>query len=141
MANDPNNDISLKGLDTFSKQFLLGNAGPKEGEAEYISVAKGQQLKPEVVKRYQEERMSDFVKRSCSFTEDLVAFFIEQKKMRSLSDIEAVFGLALATINLRNTYGSAQGGEKPFTEEQAKAMLDEFDAICGGAQDYYDANT
>lgn len=139
MGKEP--DVSIKGLDTFSKQFLLGEAGPKEGEAEYISVAKGQQLKPEVVKRYHEERLFDFMKRCGLFTEDLVAFFVEQKKLRSLSDIEAVFGLALATINLRNTYGSAQGEEKQFTPEQSKTMLDEFDAICSGAQDYYDANS
>jgi len=134
-------DISLKGLNAFSKQFLLQNTGPNSGDTEYIAVSPGQQIKPEVLERYQKERLESFVQRSCSFTEDLVAFFIEQRKLRELSDVEAIFGLALATINLRNTYGTAQGSEKPFTPEQAEEHLKEFDAICSGAQDYYDANT
>jgi len=139
MAND--DDISLKGLDSFSKQFLIGKDGPKEGDVEYVSVAQGQQIKPEVMKRYQEERLRDFIKRAGSFTEDLLAFVVEQKKLRSLSDVETIFGLALATINLRNTYGSAQGDEKPFTPEEAEKQLLFFDSVCMGAQDYYDANT
>ncbi len=130
-------DISLKGLDQFSRRFLLRNAPP--GETEYIHVSPGQKAAPEAVKKYEQERQRDFIHRAGSFTEDLVAFVVEQKKLRNLSDMETVFGLALANINLRNAYGSQQGDEA-FTPEKRDALLEEFDEICAGAQDYYDAN-
>lgn len=131
-------DISLKGLDQFSRKFLLQNAPP--GEEEYIHVSPGQKANPEALKKYEDERMRDFIRRAGSFTEDLVAFVVEQKRLRNLSDVETVFGLALANINLRNAYGSPQG-EEHFTVEKRTALLEEFDEICAGAQDYYDANT
>jgi hypothetical protein len=86
--------------------------------------------------------MRAFIERAGSFAEDLVAFIIEQKRLRNLSDIETVFGLALANINLRNAYGSPQGKEsaRDFTPEKRAALLEEFDDVCAGAQDYYDAN-
>jgi hypothetical protein len=136
MPNPP--DISLKGLDTFSKKFLLqGTDGTTEQE--YIHVSPGQKVSDEALKRYHEERQRDFIKRAGSFTEDLVAFIVEQKKLRQLGDTETVFAIALANINLRNTYGSPQD-ESDFTPEKRERLLDEFDEICAGAQDYYDAN-
>jgi hypothetical protein len=130
-------DISIKGLDTFSRQFL--SAG---GEAEYVSVAKGQQIKPEALKKYQQQRETEFITRAGSFCEDLIAFVVEQKKLRELSDIETVFGIALATIQLRIAYGQPQNAEeaKTMTPEKKAALLEEFDSICIGAQDFYDAN-
>lgn len=135
-----NKEISLKGLDSFSKAFL-NKTTPQDGNTEYVSIGKGQQLKPEVIAKYEETRTQDFIRRAGSFTEDLVAFVLEQKKMRTLSDVDVIFGLALANINLRESYGTAQGNEKPFTESERERLLSEFDAICGGAQEYYDANT
>jgi len=132
------NDISIKGLDSFSRKFLLQSSPP--GEQEYISVAPGQKASPEAVRRYEEERMRDFIQRAGSFTEDLVAFVVEQKQLRSLSNIETVFAVALATINLRNAYGSEQD-EQPMTPEKRDAYLEEFDDICVGAQAFFDANS
>jgi hypothetical protein len=129
-------DISLKGLDTFSKRFLFSN---EEEEKEYIHVAPGQQLSAAALKRYAEERQREFIQRSGTFAEDLLAFIVEQKRMRQLKDTETVFALALANINLRNSYGSPQN-EAPYTLEKRTALLAEFDEICAGAQDYYDAN-
>lgn len=138
-------DISVKGLDDFAEQFIKGqharsdSAGTGDGD-EYIRVTGGQKASDEALEKYYEERKVDFIKRAGSFTEDLVAFFIEQKKMRDLSDREAVFAIALMNINLRHAYGSPQGGEKDITPERRKELLDEFDAVCYGAQQYWDAN-
>lgn len=130
-------DISLKGLDNFSKKFLL--QGDDTAEKEYIHVAPGQKVSDEHLKRYHDERQRDFIRRAGAFAEDLVAFIVEQKKLRQLGDTETVFALALCNINLRNAYGSPQN-EKDFTPEKRASLLDEFDEICAGAQDYYDAN-
>ncbi len=130
-------EISIKRLDSFSRRFLLQSAPP--GEQEYISVAPGQKASAEAIKRYEEERMRDFIRRAGSFTEDLVAFVVEQKQLRNLSDVETVFGLALATINLRNAYGTAQG-EETVTDEKREAYLSEFDEVCFGAQEFFEAN-
>lgn len=139
MAKDE--DVSLKGLDNFSKQFLLNNQELKEGDPEYIKVTEGQSLKPEAVKRYEEVRTREFIKRAASFTDDLVGFVIQQRKFRSLSDMEVIFGLALANINLRNAYGNPPNQGLALTQTERDALFAQFDAICGGAQEYYDANT
>lgn len=125
-------DISVKGLDDFAKQFLSGaQASPDE---EHIYVAGGQKASEAALAKYFEERKTDFIKRAGSFTEDLMAFFIEQKKMRELSDRESIFALALASIQLRHAYGYAEDTNK--TAE----LLEEFDAVCWGAQQFWDAN-
>ena len=134
-----NADISLKGLDSFSRKFLAKDVNAPSAEKEYIHVAPGQRVSAENMKRYEETRQTDFIRRSGSFTEDLVAFVVEQKRLRMLDDTETVFALALANINLRNAYGSPQNGETLSAGRQAE-LLAEFDEICRGAQDYYDAN-
>lgn len=140
MAKD--NEVSLKGLDTFSKQFLLsGTQNAQKGEPEYITVGEGQKVSPAALKHYDEERAKAFMLRAGSFTEDLIAFIVEQKKMRDLDDVSAIFGIALANINLRNAYGNPQGDAAKTTPEERENLLAEFDAICMGAQEYYDANT
>jgi len=129
-------DVGLKGLDQFAKRFLSASAG---NDKELIAVAPGQKLSEENLRRYQQERLKSFVERAGAFTEDLVGFVVEQKKKRDLTDMETVFALALANINLRNAYGSSQN-EPDFTPEKGEQLLEEFDEICRGAQDYFDAN-
>jgi hypothetical protein len=131
-------DISLKGLDEFSRAFLVGSR--PSGEEEYINIQGGQKANTAALAKWEEERKKEFIRRAGLFTEDLVAFVIEQRKIRNLSDEETVFGIALATINLRSAYGSPQGGEKRLTPEQRGALLDRFDTICFHAQQYWDAN-
>lgn len=136
-----NDAVSLKGLDSFSRQFLNNSPTLKETDAEYIKVTEGQTLNPEAVKRYEEVRTRDFIIRAASFTDDLVGFVIQQRKFRSLSDIEVIFGLALANINLRNAYGNPPNQGMEITQEQRDALLSQFDEVCVCAQEYYDANT
>ena len=129
-------DISVKGLDDFSAKYLLTNTD----EEEYFSVSGGQKAGKAALELYAERRKIDFIQRAGGFTEDLVAFIVEQKKMRELSDREAVFAIALTNINLRHAYGSPQGGEKDITPERREALLKEFDEICWGAQQFWEAN-
>lgn len=132
-------DISLKGLDNFSKQFLL-SSGPEKGDPEYITVSKGQTISAEALKHYDEARTRSFMLRAGSFAEDLMAFIVEQKNMRELDDVSTIFALALANINLRDAYGKPPGDRK-ITPEEQEARLAEFDSVCMGAQEYFDANT
>lgn len=137
--NSKNDEISIKGLDSLSKAFLTQKSGSTD--VEYVAVQKGQQLKPEAIQRYEDTRKREFIQRSGKFTEDLVAFIVQQRRTRELSDTEAIFGIALANINLRDSFGMAQNGEKPPTEQEQQQLLNQFDAICFAAQEYYDANT
>lgn len=130
--------VSVQGLDDFSRKFLFANQTPKADE--YVTVIGKQTITPEALKKYERERIEDFIKRAGSFTEDLVGFIVQQKRLRELSDMETVFGIALACINLRALYGSPQGGEKVLSAEQKEKLLEEFDEICFGAQQYYDAH-
>ena len=128
--------VSIKGLDGFSSKFLgIDKTKPEE----YLLVKQGQKASDEAIKKYQDERTSDFIQRAASFTEDLVGFIVQQKKLRGLSDVEAVFGIALANINLRHAYGSEQGKEK-LSSKQKEDLLSEFDEVCWGAQQYWDAH-
>lgn len=132
-------EISIKGLDSLSKAFLASD--PASKDVEYVAVQKGQQLKPEHLQRYEDEKKKEFIQRSGRFTEDLVAFIVQQRRARELSDTEAIFGIALANINLRDSFGMPQEGEKTPTEQERTRLFDQFDAICFAAQEYYDANT
>jgi hypothetical protein len=138
MASKPE-EISIKGLDGFSKQFLGRSVA--EDETEYIRTTDGQKASAAAVDKYHAERSTDFIKRSGHFTSDLIAFIMDQKNLRDLTDTETVFGLALTNINLRNAFGSPQGAEKSLTAAEKEALLESFDKICEGAQDYWDANT
>lgn len=140
MANNEN-DVSTKGLDEFSHQFLLSiDDADQDGNEECVKVQDGQQISSEALKKYQERRKEEFIERAGAFTEDLIGFILEQKHMRGLSDVETIFGLALANINLRQAYGSRQGEEPDPTPERREELLQEFDAICYGAQQFWDAN-
>jgi hypothetical protein len=132
--------VSLKGLDDFSRKFLTGDRPEHEGD-EFIVKASGSSVSPAALDNYYKQRKVDFIRRAGAFTEDLVAFIVEQKKTRNLSDEETIFAVALANINLRVAFGSPQGREKSLTSEDKDALLSRFDEICWGAQQYYDANS
>lgn len=129
----------IKGLDDFSKKFLLGNTPVPETK---LNVSPGWKATPEILQKYSEERQADFVARAGAFTEDLLGFFRQQKALRDLSDIEGIFAAALFTINLRENYGLPQNAEeaKTFTPEKKEEHLHAFDGAAYGAQQYYDAN-
>lgn len=129
----------IKGLDDFSQKYLTGDMSV-DGQEEYIQVGEGQKASEETLQSYYKDRQKEFIQRAGNFTEDLVAFIVEQKHMRSLSDKEAIFSIALANINLRNAYGQSQGKEKDITPARRNQLLKEFDEICWGAQQYWDAN-
>ena len=140
MAND-DNEVSTEGLDDFSRQFLFSiDEADSDGNEEFVKVQDGQQISSEALKKYQERRKEEFIERAGAFTEDLIGFVMEQKQMRGLSDVETIFALALSTINFRHAYGSKQGNEEEPTPEKRKKLLKEFDAICYGAQQYWDAH-
>lgn len=133
-------DFSTKGLDEFSQKFLIG----KETAPEDIKTAPGQKASEDTLKNYAKHRMLEFVKKAAPFTDDFVAFFLEQRKIRDLTDEEAIFALALANINLREAYGNPQNEdeeEHESTTEHRTARLGYFDGVCYGAQQYYEANT
>jgi hypothetical protein len=131
-------DISVKGLDDFSRKYLVGPAMPNEEE--YVTVQGGQKAGKEAIDRYFETRKKDFIQRAGSFTEDLVAFIIEQKTKRSLSDRETVFAIALTNINLRHASGSPQSKTETVSPARKEELLKEFDEVCWGAQSFWEAN-
>jgi len=137
--------ISLKGLDDFSRKFLTGDTRAEGEGPEFVktTVTKtgGSAVSDAALKSYYEQRKVDFIRRAATFTEDLIAFIVEQKRMRNLSDEESIFGIALANINLRDAYGRPQGREKALTAEEAEALRARFDELCWGAQQYFDANS
>lgn len=132
------NDLSVKGLDDFSRQFLASNTAPTEEE--YVNVTGGQEASKEAIAKYHDERKTEFIKRAGNFTEDLVAFIVEQKKMRGLSAKEVVFAVALTNINLRSHYGRSTAEDASPTEKTSEEYLKEFDTICWAAQQFWDAN-
>lgn len=129
----------IKGLDEFSKKFL-GGQRPEEGAEEVLVVGKGQKVSDAALAAYYKECQANFIARAGSFTEDLVAFVVEQRKMRNLTDHETIFGLALANINLRAAWGNPQGKEGKLTAAERDKLLEQFDEVCYGAQSYWDAN-
>lgn len=138
MANTPDPAVSTKGLDDLGKKFLFGESPADKDE--YI-MHQGQNATTEAIEKYEKERLEEFQKRAGHFTEDLVAFIMEQRSVRGLSDIETIFGLALTNINLRHAYGSPQGSEAKLDEEEQTILLAKFDGICWSAQQYWDAHT
>lgn len=128
---------NLDGLDTFGRKYL-GTAADTE-----ILVSEGGPTEAAKLQAaYARQATEDFVQRAGSFTEDLVGFVVEQKKIRQLDDKAVVFGLALANINLRNSFCSPQNSDeqKGFDGKQKKQLETEWDEICWAAQCYFDKN-
>ncbi len=120
-------------LDNKAKQFL--GAGP-------IKELPGQEAK-QASSRLLAFRQKEFRERAGAFAEELVAFFVQQRKKHGFLDDECVGAVALFTINLRESYGSPQNDDekKGWSDEVRTRRLEEFDAICGEMQLYYDENT
>ena len=120
-------------LDDQAKKFL--GTGP-------VKEIKGQ-TSSEASDRLSAYRQKEFRDRAGSFAENLVAFFIEERKRHGYLDDECVGAVALFTINLREAYGSPQNDDeqKTWTDEDRARRLGEFDAVCGEMQLYYDENT
>lgn len=132
---------AVSGLDTFSQKYLFGSDATDGKE---ILVADGDAQKSEKVKEiYLQRAKEEFIQRAGSFTEDLIGFIVDQKKRRNLDDKTVVFGLALANINLRNSFCSPQNGEeeKEFNGKRKQTLETEWDEICWAAQCYFDENT
>ncbi len=125
----------LDALDSFSRKYLMG--ADKD-----ILIEKGNANSDKIQEAYFKQAKEDFINRAGSFTEDLIGFLVEQKKKRDLDDKTVIFSLALANINLHNSYCAPQnsGEQKAFTAEQKQALSKEWDEICWAAQCYYNEN-
>lgn len=119
-------------LDARAKDFL-GSGPVRELSA---------QVSKDAETRIQEFRKKEFLERAGSFAEDLVAFFVQQRKKYDFLDDECVAAVALFTINLRESYGSPQNDDekKDWTSEKRDEKLGTFDIICEQMQNYYDEN-
>ena len=84
-------------------------------------------------------RYRQFIKTAGGFAEEIVDFFRDRHANIGSTDDEAVFALALATINLRHAFGSPQAADNKETFDAAAALA-HFDAICAQAQKYHDEN-
>lgn len=83
----------------------------------------------------------EFMERSGGLYEEIMGFFLQQKKKHAYRDDECIAAIALFTINLREAYGRPQYEEEAarWKPEMRTAKLEEFDEICVQMQAYYDA--
>lgn len=119
-------------LDERARQFL-GNEPVKQVPG---------QTSEHASQRIADYRAKEFINLSGTFYEDLLGFFLDQKKKQNYLDDVAVGAIALLTINLRESYGKPQNSDEAatWTAEKREARLAEFDAICVAMQNYYDEN-
>lgn len=117
-------------LDQRAKDFL--GTGP-------VRELKGQ-VSSDAEKRIQDFRTKEFLERAGAFTEELVGFFVQQRKQHDYLDDECVAAVALFTINLRESYGEPQNEDEKasWSPEKRAERLSVFDTICEQMQDYYD---
>lgn len=102
----------------------------------------GAQASAKAAQRYEDYRQQEFLQRAGNFYEDLMGFFLDQKKKGDYMDDEAIAALALLAINCRESYGSPQNREEAKQWDDAKRAekLLVFDTICVTMQAYYDEN-
>ncbi len=95
-----------------------------------------------VVDAHAAYRQKEYMERTGSLYEELMGFYIEERRKRNELDDVCVGAIALFTINLRAAYGNPQTPEeeKTWTEIDRANKLAEFDSICVAMQNYYDAN-
>lgn len=119
-------------LDDRAKQFL-GTSPVTEVAGQTSTTAE---------QRLLEFRKKEFIERAGAFAEDLIAFFVDQKRKNDFLDDECVAAIALLAMNLRTAYGEPQNDDeqKKWTDMMRTARLAEFDAICEAMQVYYDEN-
>jgi len=87
-------------------------------------------------------KQKEFVERSGKLYEDLIGFYLQQKKAGAYRDDECIAAVALLTINLREAYGRPQyeAEASRWTPEIAATRLAEFDQVCEAMQAYYDSD-
>jgi hypothetical protein len=117
-------------LDEQAKQFL-GAAPIREVAGQTSTDAERRQL---------EFRKKEFLQRAGQFAEDLIAFFIQQRKKNDYLDDECAGAIALFAINLRHSYGEPQNAEEKakWSDAVRDERLREFDTICEAMQAYFD---
>lgn len=129
-----------KGLDSLAKDFLFN----KEGDEHALLSDDGQDRKGKQLEKWVEYRITEFIERAGSLTEDTMAYYTDLIHKRGLDNVEGIFALALMTINLRNAYGyeprSKEESQDGIPDKVAQERLQEFDKICYYAQKYYDEN-
>ena len=118
-------------LDDLAKKFLAGGQPVQVVPTQEATKAAG---------RIAEYRTQEFLERSGGFYEELLGFFLQQKKKHNYLDEECVGAIALFTINLREAYGRPQNSreKETWSDEKRDMRLAEFDRICEEMQNYYD---
>ena len=111
------------------KEFLDSEA-PTEHEGMKIDKERAKQARAAAQRNL-------FLNRAGRFCEDLVDHFRQKHADSGLTDQEAIFGLALFTINMRDSYGRPQVSDDK-EEFDRHAALAEFDHLCMEAQKYWD---
>lgn len=87
-------------------------------------------------------RNREYVEKTGRIAEELLAFIIERRESRDWMDDEVIGGVALFTINLRESFGSPQHetDDARWTPEYRAEQLKIFDDICGEMQRHFDRN-
>lgn len=87
-------------------------------------------------------RNREFVEKTGRIAEELLGFLLEQRQRKDWLDDEVIGGVALFTINLRESFGQPQHttDDARWTPEFAKEQLAIFDTICGEMQEHFDRN-
>lgn len=87
-------------------------------------------------------RNREYVERVGRIAEDLLGYLLEQRSRKDWLDDEVIGGVALFTINLRESFGSPQHttDDARWTPEYAAKQLEIFDTICAEMQAHFDRN-
>jgi len=128
-------------LDDFGRKYLL-KEGATEEDIKAYGPTEGTARTTQITDKQAKLIQDAFIQRAGSFTEDLIGFIVDQKKLRNLDDKSVVFAIALANINLRNSFCSPQNSveEKEFDANSGTKLSAEWDEICWAAQCYYNDN-
>lgn len=119
-------------LDPRAKEFL--GDGPRTIRENQKSV--------EASDRILAYRNVEYVEKTGRIAEELIGFLLEQRGRKDWLDDEVIGGVALFTINLRESYGQPQHttDDARWTPEFAAAQLETFDTICREMQTHFDKN-
>ena len=87
-------------------------------------------------------RNREYVEKVGRIAEELLGFLLEQRQRKDWLDDEVIGGVALFTINLRESFAQPQHttDDARWTPEFAKAQEVIFDTICGEMQEHFDRN-
>jgi len=87
-------------------------------------------------------RNREYVETTGRIAEELLAFLLEQRKRKDWLDDEVIGGVALFTINLRESFGSPQHStdDKRWSPKYQAEQLAIFDTICEEMQRHFDRN-